>query len=128
MVHVRYYGPVYHESLLFEERLGNVTAAYHIAIRGVKAIPRYGPLWFDALRLHEKAFPDNLVERRQLVVQSEEMIPSELVWKLYFELGQAEHRANNLHECRSAYSCATLNSPKSLRWKASHPLKFLCFR
>ena len=61
-----WYGPVYHEAALFEEKLGNVHAAIVIAERGRHAVPRYGPLWFDLLRLQEKAFPLAIEPRRRL--------------------------------------------------------------
>ena len=61
-----WYGPVYHEAAMFEEKLGNVHAAIAIAERGRHAVPRYGPLWFDLLRLQEKAFPLAVEPRRRL--------------------------------------------------------------
>jgi hypothetical protein len=66
MQNVSWYGPVYHEAALFEEKLGNVHAAIVIAERGRHAVPRYGPLWFDLLRLQEKAFPLAIEPRRRL--------------------------------------------------------------
>jgi len=66
MLNVSWYGPVYHEAAMFEEKLGNVHAAIAIAERGRHSVPRYGPLWFDLLRLQEKAFPLAVEPRRRL--------------------------------------------------------------
>ena len=48
------YGPIYHEALRLEEKIERPHAALLVVERGLKEIPRYGPLWFGYFRVAEK--------------------------------------------------------------------------
>ncbi len=105
MACVSWYGPIYFEAFKIEEKVGDYRRAMQIVKRGLKELPRYGPLWFGRLRLLERE--DNVEERTAWfngqepvlsrlgygVKEASEKISRELVWKVYFEHAQAVERA-----------------------------------
>lgn len=115
--YVPWYGPIYHEYCRFEEKCEMYENALLVVEKGLEEIPRYGPLWFCALRLHEKMSPNNGEIIRQTVNQALESISKELVWKLYFEAAQIAERSLDLPTARSYYVKAVFNCPKNLLWK-----------
>ncbi len=54
MARVSWYGPVFYEASRLEEKYEDYQRALVIAERGLNQVPKYGPLWFIALRLHER--------------------------------------------------------------------------
>ena len=44
---------MWHEACRFEHRCNHLHEALHVAEQGLLQLPRYGPLWFCALRLQE---------------------------------------------------------------------------
>ena len=48
---VPWYGPIYQEAYRFEEKCEEYDRAIAIVEKGLKENPRYGPLWFSALRI-----------------------------------------------------------------------------
>lgn len=48
---VPWYGPIYQEAYRFEEKCEEYERAINIVEKGLKENPRYGPLWFSALRI-----------------------------------------------------------------------------
>ena len=44
---------MWHEACRFEHRCNHLHEALHVAEQGLLHLPRYGPLWFCALRLQE---------------------------------------------------------------------------
>lgn len=48
---VPWYGPIYQEAYRFEEKCEEYERAIAIVEKGLKENPRYGPLWFSALRI-----------------------------------------------------------------------------
>ena len=48
-------GPVYLESSRYEEREGCIEEALTYCEKGLDFNPKYAPLWFQYLRLYEKA-------------------------------------------------------------------------
>jgi len=49
------YGPIFLEASKFEEREGELERAIKYTEQGLDYIPKYGPLWFQYLRLFEKS-------------------------------------------------------------------------
>ncbi len=96
---VPYHGPIYQEAARFEEKREAYQAAADIIQAGLKACPKYGPLWFADMHLKEKmvhlAFKPppiqlgmvigHLPEMRQTraaVDASLQHISKELTWKV----------------------------------------------
>lgn len=48
------YGPIYLEASKYEEREGEIQEALKICEEGLEHNIKYGPLWFQYLRLFEK--------------------------------------------------------------------------
>ena len=83
---VPWHGPVYTEAFRFEERCEEDTKAAEIVRAGLAAIPRYGPLWFSAIRLHER---NGDVDGVHTAVEGAlANVSKELVWKILFEAAQ----------------------------------------
>jgi tetratricopeptide (TPR) repeat protein len=55
---VPWYGPIYQEAYRFEEKCEEYDRAIAIVEKGLKENPRYGPLWFSALRIHACPFTE----------------------------------------------------------------------
>jgi len=123
--HVPWYGPTYQEACRFEEKCEQDHLALEFVERGLEANSRYGPLWFSALRLHEKIARDkagddgksDLSEVHSTVKKATRSISKELQWKIYFEAAQIEDRAGNLEEARKFYVFAVSHCPQPLLWK-----------
>lgn len=114
MRNVSWCGPIFQEACRFEERCEDFERALHVAEEGLRENPKYGPLWFSALRLYERIAPDKL--RAALQTASETLL-RDLRWKVFFEWAQVESRAGNLSEARKAYAHAAEHSPGNLEWK-----------
>lgn len=150
MDNVSWYGPIYFEAYKLEEKIDRSAVAMDIIQRGLKNLPRYGPLWFGLLRMVERR--DVLDEMRKwlqgcspclrrLRAESSNAITSisrELIWKVHFELSQAEERAAEsasfgmcntstkslnrsrnelLANARMALLRSLMTAPPNLRWK-----------
>ena len=114
------YISVYQEAALLEEKCENYDRSIEISELGLQVNPRYGPLWFTLLRLHEKIAQitnQDLTEARALIERSVNIVPKELKWKLYFECAQMEERFGNLEATREAYVKSVTHCPKHLLWK-----------
>ena len=81
---------------------------------------KYGPLWFQYLRLYEKAdfkvetpfeHLDNII---RLMFNN---ISRELSWKVYIEAAQTYERINDKEAASDFLSNAIFNSPDNLKWK-----------
>ena len=48
------YGPIFLEASRYEEREGHLAESLEICEEGLDFNPKYGPLWFQYLRLYEK--------------------------------------------------------------------------
>jgi hypothetical protein len=48
------YGPIYLEAFKLEDRDERDAAALLVVKKGLKELPRYGPLWFGLLRIIER--------------------------------------------------------------------------
>eukprot|EP00929_Paragymnodinium_shiwhaense_P107890 TRINITY_DN74232_c0_g1_i1.p1 TRINITY_DN74232_c0_g1~~TRINITY_DN74232_c0_g1_i1.p1 ORF type:complete len:879 (-),score=199.25 TRINITY_DN74232_c0_g1_i1:7-2400(-) len=108
-------GPVYIEACRVEGILGNTTAALAVAEAGVKACPKYGPLWFLLVKLAEKAYGAQAV--REYAAYAVQSVCHELHWKFYFEVAAAFGRESDLPQMRRFVCAAAGRCPKHLRWK-----------
>lgn len=111
---VPWYGPIYQEAFRFEERYEEYARAIRIVEQGLKENPKYGPLWFSAIRIYEKVAPAKLAPTLAL---ASDILLKDLKWKVFFEQAQIEARAGRLREARSAYARAAEHCPGNLVWK-----------
>lgn len=150
MDQVPWYGPIYYEAYKLEEKCEHDAAAMDIISRGLRVLPRYGPLWSGLLRMVERrdvrmesrswysGIPPQLSRLRKESNRAIKSISRELVWKVHFELAQAEERAAEnaatgvfnlstrtlpqsrdhlLNHARVALVRSLLTCPSNLRWK-----------
>lgn len=114
---VKWYGPIYYEVALFEERLERCEIALKIVLQGLNEIPRYGPLWFLKFRLCEKLGNGGLMTSRHAIDSALAAISKELLWKVHYEHGMLESRARNIDGSRKAFREAILSCSNTHRWK-----------
>ena len=57
-------------------RMGYTHEANKIVRRGLREIPRYGPLWFGAMRMEKS---------EEIYEEARQKISKELVWKVWIE-------------------------------------------
>lgn len=113
---VSWYGPVYYDAYKFEmDRCGDASAAAQIVWRGLERVPRYGPLWFAAMRLAE-AQAQGIAGVRAVVERCLSQISRELVWRVWSELAQVEERLGHCDAWRSAYAQAALTCSDNMLW------------
>mmetsp|Transcript_20983 Transcript_20983/g.37890 ORF Transcript_20983/g.37890 Transcript_20983/m.37890 type:complete len:1660 (-) Transcript_20983:315-5294(-) len=135
MHHVSWYGPLYSEAYSLERELGCPQEALLVVERGLKEIPRYGPLWFGAFRLCEgldtsqKAY--DLPLAMEFVNRATKSISRELIWKVHLDAALMQERAalNAVAEnpnlslddmlilCRRTFAKTVMNCPPNLCWK-----------
>ena len=101
---VPWYGPIYLEAYRAEERNNRFNEAWYVTAKGLRELPRYGPLWFGNLRIMEhtdllrgrnriyRGHPPALTGFRSQLVRGLRAISRELIWKLHLECAQAEER------------------------------------
>lgn len=132
MLNVPWYGPIYHEAFRFEARHEREDRALRIIKRGLKEIPRYGPLWFGALRLREtmetraflaqvpacasrptrvtRSWGDFLERTRKTAMEATSRISKELVWKVHFEAALIDERAAETYLTAARQDAAVIAS------------------
>ena len=132
---IPWYGPLYLAHTKLERDYGSSAEALSIVERGLKELPRYGPLYFQAFRLLEK---DDLTRNECDLPRTTEMIlradniSRELLWKVHLEAAQMYERAAErvaeggsknfdlkmaLHSSRRSYAKAIALAPPNLSWK-----------
>ncbi|KAL3802180.1 hypothetical protein HJC23_001724 [Cyclotella cryptica] len=132
--HVPWYGPLYLAHTKLERDYGTAADAFAIVEKGLKELPRYGPLYFQAFCLLEK---EDLMQnaydlpRTMKMVSRADNISRELLWKVQLEAAQIQERAaaqlvqNNpelnlkkyLTATRRSYAKALMLCPPNLCWK-----------
>jgi len=133
--YVPWYGPLYLAHTKLERDYGSSIESFSIVEKGLKELPRYGPLYFQAFRLLEKedlsqkAFD---LPRTMEMVSRADSISRELLWKVHLEAAQMQERAAVLavHEnpkkldlrkalqpTRRSYAKAIMLCPPNLSWK-----------
>ncbi|KAL7531520.1 hypothetical protein ACHAXR_004089, partial [Thalassiosira sp. AJA248-18] len=142
--YVPWYGPLYLAHTKLERDYGSSTEAFSIVEKGLKELPRYGPLYFQAFRLLEK---EDLSQKAYHLPRTMEMvtradsISRELLWKVHLEAAQMQERAavlaieetmhstkNNMTmddrlpgalqaTTRKSYAKAIMLCPPNLSWK-----------
>ena len=79
-----------------ERDYGSTTEAKNIVEKGLKELPRYGPLYFQAFRLLEKediSEKNYDLPRTMVMVARADSISRELLWKVHLESAQMQERA-----------------------------------
>lgn len=112
-----------------------MTDAFAIVEKGLKELPRYGPLYFQAFCLLEKEDLSrnayDLPRISKMVTRADTNISRELLWKVHLEAAQIQERAaaqhvqNNpkmsLNKClnltRKSYAKSIALCPPNLCWK-----------
>ena len=134
MHYVPWYGPLYLAYTKLERDYGSLAEAYMIVERGLKELPRYGPLYFQAFRLLEKEDLSQKLFHLPLtmeMVSRADNISRELLWKVHLEAAQIQERAaflaveDNpalnlsavLQTSRRSYAKAIMLCPPNLGWK-----------
>jgi la-related protein 1 len=144
---VPWYGPLYLAHTKLEHDFGSPAEALSIVEKGLKELPRYGPLYFQAFRLLEKddlSRKDFDLPRTMEMVLRADNISRELLWKVHLEAAQMHERAAELavedgpkrldlkvalQATRRSYAKAIALCPPNLSWKiwlASGRTELLC--
>ena len=136
--HVPWYGPLYLAHTKLERDHGLNEEAFGIVEKGLRELPRYGPLYFQAFKLLEKsdlARGDYDLPRTMEMVEKASTISRELLWKVHLEAAQMQERAalasvaavspafaderldKALRPCRRSYARSIALCPPNLTWK-----------
>lgn len=93
-----------------------------IVENGLKRVPRYGPLWFAALRLRGRAVdrqnPSQIIAVTQKTVsEAIKVVAPELWWKLYIVQAQLLQTNHAFRAARRVCARAAIHGPPHLKWK-----------
>ena len=119
-----HFGGLYLEAVRFEEKWGkNLNLALEVCEKGINNIPRYGPLWFAALRISEKLIRATLnddfkLKQEKIMNEAEKFMSKELIWKLYLDYAVYLYERNELEKVRSLLKKSINGAPENLRWKS----------
>jgi hypothetical protein len=90
------YGPIYLEASKYEEKENEIETAVQITSEGIDNNPKYGPLWFQYLRLYEKSSHETQAKMfdpfEQIISDKFENVSRELEWKVSIEAAQTFDR------------------------------------
>lgn len=114
------YGPVYLEASKYEEREGEIEKAIQLCEEGLQHNGKYGPLWFQYMRLYEKTGCSVRIKYESLENMLRMMfnnINRELSWKINIEAAQTYERLNEKDLTLDYLMNSILNSPENLKWK-----------
>ena len=132
---VSWYGPLHLAHTKLERDYGTLPDAFEIVEKGLKELPRYGPLYFQAFCLLEKEDLSrdayDLPRTTKMIARADNSISRELLWKVHLEAAQIQERATKqrvqkhptlqLNKClgatRKSYSKALVLCPPNLCWK-----------
>lgn len=94
------YGPIFLEASKYEEREGEIERAIDLCYEGLENNIKYGPLWFQYLRLYEKSSPEIKKSKFEdidtIINDMMDNISKELNWKIYVEAAQTYERVKNV--------------------------------
>jgi tetratricopeptide (TPR) repeat protein len=97
MHYVPWYGPLYVEFYRLQRDYGRPVDAMSIVELGLTQIPRYGPLWFAALRVCEELdFADKnfaLPKTTAMLQRASANVSKEIAWKVHLEASFIFERA-----------------------------------
>lgn len=112
---------MYLEASKYEEREGEIERSLQICEEGLQFNSKYGPLWFQYLRLYEKTGCTARLKHEGgldgIIDKMFQNINRELSWKVYIETAQTYER---LYDREATIDCmmhAVANSPENLKWK-----------
>lgn len=116
-------GALYLEAAKFEEKWGKrIELALETCEKGLNRNPKYGPLWFAALRLAEKLLlgsPSVLIhEKQQEIIKTAEIyLSKELLWRFYLDVSIYLDNRNVYELSKHFLKKSLVASPDNLRWK-----------
>ena len=117
----RHNGPAFVEASKYEERENQLARAIDLCEEGLEHSPKCNPLWFQYLRLYEKAdarLREQKFDRLNLIVQDLfSHISKEFHWKVHTELAQLFDRQGDDRKTEGHLRSALLESPESMKWK-----------
>lgn len=116
-------GALYLEAAKFEEKWGKkIDLALETCEKGLNRNPKYGPLWFAALRLIEKLqllSPKlSMHEKQQEIIKTAELyLSKELLWRFYLDISIYLDNRNQYAQSKHYLKKSLIASPDNLRWK-----------
>jgi len=115
------YGPLYFEASRYEEREGDLLESLAICEEGLEHNAKYGPLWFQYLRLYEKLDETSRKSKfdslQTILNEMFQNVPKELDWKIYIEAAQTYDRMGELDQAICFLSNSIQNCPDNIKWK-----------
>ena len=118
MSSISWYGPVYGEAARLEERLAKHHAHMCVVERGLRAVPRYGPLWFAALRCLEREYGAHCALDCAWIAAGSNALSRELSWRLLAESSLSVWRSDPGNpRSFAALRGAMILCPGPLRWR-----------
>jgi len=92
-----------------------------ICEEGLEYNVKYNPLWFQYLRLYEKAdekLRQSKFDKLNFIVQDLfQHVGKEFFWKVHVELAQTFDRIGNETKTQEHLNSAILECPESIKWK-----------
>ncbi|KNC54200.1 uncharacterized protein AMSG_09989 [Thecamonas trahens ATCC 50062] len=121
---VPWYGPVYNEALVAELGAGKLANAIAVIQRGLRENPRYGPLWFGALRVYELLYSAVLAHSKLSPLDP----PYEFVRDSPIVPAPAPHLAGARANMLTTIEAALANISRELAWKVHHSAAHVLMR
>lgn len=115
------HGPIFLEASKFEERENQISEAVDICYQGLEYNVKYSPLWFQYLRLYEKAsesLRSQKFDKLHFVIKDMfHHISNEFHWKVNIEVAQMYDRIGSSTSTNDYLRYAILESPDNVKWK-----------
>ncbi|GKT29890.1 Pre-mRNA-splicing factor Syf1-like protein [Aduncisulcus paluster] len=115
-------GPAYVDAVRVEEEHGSIDDAIMLVQEGLSNNPKYSPLWVVCMKLFTKVFhvQGHIHVLRSVIALCQREGPSEVLWKMYFILGEslwesdsAVLREDAMFCWKKAFQCCV----DGLKWK-----------
>lgn len=88
---------------------------------GLDFNPKYAPLWFQYLKIYEKASPaikqSRFDDLQTILNDLHYNVNPELEWKIYTEVAQTHERLGMLEKASGYITNALLSCPENIKWK-----------
>jgi tetratricopeptide (TPR) repeat protein len=114
-------GPIYLEASRYEEREGNLIESLQFCDQGLNQNPRYAPLWFQYLRLYEKADAKMQAEKfydiQTILNDLHANVNPDLEWKIYIEAAQMYERLQQYKKAIGYITNCVMCCPENHKWK-----------
>ena len=114
-------GAVFLDASRFEERENQLEEAIDICEEGLEHNVKHTPLWFQYLKLYEKANEDireSKFDKFTLIVRDMyRNIGKDYHWKINVELAQTFDRFGDQERTKEYLATVTADCPDSVKWK-----------